>query len=483
MAAYYNEIDAYAAEWLRNLIKAGHIADGEVDTRSIVDVEPDDLRRFDQCHFFAGIAGWSRALRLAGWEDERQIWTGSCPCQPFSVAGQGKGVNDERHLWPHFFRLIRGCRPSVVMGEQVAGAAGYGWLDGVRSDLESENYAIEGVDIPACSVNAPHIRSRLYWVANANSGGCVEAGERGSLDTIHPGELHNRMSAAERDPCGIDMADTPISGWRQGVENAGRVFEGNRTKGKAGRSAKHGDAFDMADADKSRPLEPINNAISSKGMGTSQFERNRGFWNDAIWLNGADGKTRRVKSNVCLLVDGISNCLANVLSICEVASKRITDHAERSQTDPGEVLRMVREHLYEKAGGEKQPTGVCGKLYAPQVLFDFMLSQAAARNGATDSSSIKKAGKETVAGAMHIMRMDGGFVHSSCQRQSNGQQRIQSSDPLHELSFLLACNTQAFGEAVFDAHAAINRVGMLRAYGNAIVPELAKEVIKAFMES
>jgi len=166
------------------------------------------------------------------------------------------------------------------------------------------------------------------------------------------------------------------------------------------------------------------------------------------------------------LVNGISNCLANVLSICEVASKRITDHAKRSQADPGEVLRMVREHLYEGAGGEKQPTGVCSKLYAPQVLFDFMLSQTAARNGATDSSSIKKAGKETVAGAMRIMRMDGGFVHPSCQWQSNEQQRTQSSDPLHELSFLLACDAQAFGEAVFDAHAAINRVGMPRTFAS-----------------
>ena len=171
MAAYYNEIDLYAAQWLRNLIKAGHIAKGEVDTRSIVDVEPDDLRGFSQCHFFAGIAGWSHALRLAGWEDEREIWTGSCPCQPFSVAGKGKGESDHRHLWPHFFRLISSCRPKVVMGEQVAGAAGYGWLDGVRLDLEGEDYSCEGVDIPACSVNAPHIRQRLYWVAMDNAQG------------------------------------------------------------------------------------------------------------------------------------------------------------------------------------------------------------------------------------------------------------------------------------------------------------------------
>jgi hypothetical protein len=59
VAAYYNEIDSFAAAWLRELIKAGLIADGEVDERSIADVRPDDLRGFTQCHFFAGIGGWS----------------------------------------------------------------------------------------------------------------------------------------------------------------------------------------------------------------------------------------------------------------------------------------------------------------------------------------------------------------------------------------------------------------------------------------
>lgn len=66
MAAFYNEIDPYAAEWLRNLMKKGLIADGEVSTKSIVDLQPADLAGFTQCHFFAGIGGWSHALRLAG---------------------------------------------------------------------------------------------------------------------------------------------------------------------------------------------------------------------------------------------------------------------------------------------------------------------------------------------------------------------------------------------------------------------------------
>ena len=165
MAVYYNEFDPYAAQWLRNLIAKGLIPDGEVDERSITEVEPVDLDGFVQCHFFAGIGGWSHALRLAGWSDDRPIWTGSCPCQPFSVAGQQKGQADERHLWPEFYRLIRARRPAVVMGEQVAGTAGRAWFDTVCNDLENDDYAARAVDIPACSVGARHVRSRLYWIA------------------------------------------------------------------------------------------------------------------------------------------------------------------------------------------------------------------------------------------------------------------------------------------------------------------------------
>ena len=165
MTAYYNEIEPYAAEWLRNLIKAGMIPHGEVDTRSIIDVAPDDLRGFTQCHFFAGIGGWGYALRLAEWPDDRPIWTGSCPCQPFSVAGKGAGADDPRHLWPHFHRLITAVRPPVVMGEQVAGAAGREWFDTVSNDLETDHYIVRAVDIPALAVGAKHLRSRLYWIA------------------------------------------------------------------------------------------------------------------------------------------------------------------------------------------------------------------------------------------------------------------------------------------------------------------------------
>jgi DNA (cytosine-5)-methyltransferase 1 len=168
VAAYYNEIDPFAAAWLRELIKAGLIADGEVDERSIEFVQPDDLRGFTQCHFFAGIGGWSYALRLAGWPDVRHVWTGSCPCQPWSMAGRGEGASDPRHLWPAWERLIGVLCPPVVFGEQVASKDGRYWLDLVFHDLEVRGYAIGAIDLPACCVGAPHQRQRLWFVADSD---------------------------------------------------------------------------------------------------------------------------------------------------------------------------------------------------------------------------------------------------------------------------------------------------------------------------
>ena len=117
---FYNEHEPYAAAWMMNLAAEGHIANGRVDVRSIRLIQPADLKGSTQCHFFAGLGGWSHALRLAGWPDDVPVWTGSCPCQPFSAAGLGGCFEDDRHLWPEWFRLIRERRPPVVFCEQVA---------------------------------------------------------------------------------------------------------------------------------------------------------------------------------------------------------------------------------------------------------------------------------------------------------------------------------------------------------------------------
>jgi DNA (cytosine-5)-methyltransferase 1 len=178
--AYYNENDPYAASWLRRLIAANLITHGVVDERPIQQVKPDELRGYVCVHLFAGAGGWDLALKIAGWPVDRPVWTGSCPCQPFSAAGKQKAYKDERHLWPEMFRLIRECRPDVVFGEQVSGAIGHGWLDGVCADLEGEGYAVGETVLGAHSVKSPHKRQRLFLVAVPvcdSNGGDAEDGE------------------------------------------------------------------------------------------------------------------------------------------------------------------------------------------------------------------------------------------------------------------------------------------------------------------
>ena len=235
--AYYNEFDPYAAAWLRELIKAGHIADGEVDERSILEVKADDLKGFTQGHFFAGIGVWSYALRKAGWEDDRPIWTGSCPCQPFSAAGKQKGFEDERHLWPAFSKLIGECRPPTVIGEQVSAAIRLGWIDAVQRDFENQNYACGYAVLGAHSVGAPHIRQRLYWVAER---GCPECGGSGyRFGDAALGECFCRVAYRKSKRCG------------EKGKNIGRSAQ---------RFSDSGELIGLADSERQRELRDFGNS-------------------------------------------------------------------------------------------------------------------------------------------------------------------------------------------------------------------------------
>jgi len=99
------------------------------------------------------------------------IITGGFPCQPYSLAGKRKGKEDERHLWPEMLRAIREIQPSWVVGENVPGIVN--WSGGlvfheVQTDLEVEGYEVFPVILPAISVNAPHERSRTWFIANSD---------------------------------------------------------------------------------------------------------------------------------------------------------------------------------------------------------------------------------------------------------------------------------------------------------------------------
>ncbi len=277
MAAYYNEIDPYAAQWLRNLIAAGHIAPGDVDERSIEDVHPDDLKHYTQCHFFAGVGVWSYALRRAGWPDDRPVWTGSCPCQPFSAAGAGAGFDDQRHLWPHFHWLISERRPAVVFGEQVASKDADPWLDLVQADVETMAYAFGAVAFPSAGIGAPHIRDRTYWVADTNSHRqptrrlSVRPRRQVEASTVESG--NGQAGGLAKTEC------------RHAAELARQWARSRSTQGTGAPGELEG-CGSLLDP---RPAGPVNS-----------------LWADADWLFCRDGKWRPVESGTFPLADGVA---------------------------------------------------------------------------------------------------------------------------------------------------------------------------------
>ena len=341
--AYYNEIDPYAAQWLRNLIASGHIAPGDVDERSIEDVTPNDLAGYTQCHFFAGIGVWSYALRRAGWSDDRRVWTGSCPCQPFSAAGKGKGVTDERHLWPAWYHLIRQCKPDVVFGEQVEAAIRHGWLDLVQTDMEGSGYAFGAVGIPAAGFGAPHIRQRLFFVADAGlsksqgwnctseglqprngDAGCESASRStvGGLDDDDDARLEG-LGRGHQAESGREGSLRPVAeaGELGGMadnklqQRPGAAACGDETRGREQATTTSSGlcgGCGLADATGARYEQAREHERGSPHLSSRPAEYGRmvrstgptnGLWRDADWLFCRDGKWRPVEPGTFPLVN------------------------------------------------------------------------------------------------------------------------------------------------------------------------------------
>jgi DNA (cytosine-5)-methyltransferase 1 len=421
---YYNEHDPKAAAWLRELITQGLIPNGHVDTRSITEIQPHELTNYTQCHFFAGIGGWSLALQLAGWPATKPVWTGSCPCQPFSSAGKQLAQADERHLWPVFFKLIAECRPEFVFGEQVASAIGKGWLDGISSDLEGVGYASGAAVLGAHSVGAPHIRQRLYWVADASSAGCE-------------GRKRDWTTGTQRTPsryaceCGsIDgLADS--TGFRHQREQD--------TTGETGRTG----------------VESIDCGLANPQSGGQRIDgstpRETGHA-DECCTGGGLADARSVRCNTGLTGDGRG----------EESTGRQSGEVSDRRCGLGDSQQPGLEgHAGNGDGGNKP--------------------------GRNDADPARPAPKASSDCRLPDTSSDmGGCGKHQQERGTQGRASDRRTDAWSRFELIPCADGKARriepGLAPL-AHGIPARVVRLRGYGNAIVPQVAAEFITAFLES
>ncbi len=321
MSAYYNEFDPKAAAWLRELIKRGLITDGEVDDRSILDVEANDLRGFTRHHFFAGIGGWDYALQIANWPEDRPVCTASLPCQPFSSAGKQLGKADERHLLPHFLELVRGFGFRTIFGEQVPGAIKHGWLDDLCDEMERENYTTRAAVLTAAGAGAPHIRQRLYWVSDTDSFGCnlrlstceQETGQRSRIDCCDP---INGVADTSIDTFGSQYRESG-EGFRSQMQARGHCISSGMGK---------------PDRDGCKP--------GSKTAETARYGHtiDATGWNDCEWLYCRDNKYRPVKPGVKPVVNWVPERMV-----------RSGDSCESIDTDNTQEARVIRLKGYGNA--------------------------------------------------------------------------------------------------------------------------------------
>ncbi len=384
MATYYNEIEPTAAKWLRSLIKRGLIAPGDVDERDIRDVTPAELIGYDQHHFFAGIGGWSYALRLAGWSDDRPVWTGSCPCPPFSTAGRRKAcpecggqdpvphvgrtgyfvcclcghewLADERHLWPEMWRLIRDTRPPVFFGEQVASKDGRVWLASVRASLEILGYAVGGADLCAAGVGAPHLRQRLWFVAYAGGGEFEKRGpQQGVGAAQRPGSV-SIVGDTGRERLEIRSRERQDAGASEKAHSAVKLSSSvsrvaqpqcdrynrppNRDEPQPDSHESQDGVFDGSDKNLCGSLADTTQQFRNRGGDAGPGGRHessddsRNFWTPCEWLPCRDGKYRPTKLGVFPLAHGVSGRVSRLRAIGNAIVPEVAAEFIRAVIEP-----------------------------------------------------------------------------------------------------------------------------------------------------
>jgi DNA (cytosine-5)-methyltransferase 1 len=425
----------------------GLVTDGVVDGRDIRDIRSEDVAGYDRCHFFAGILGWELALQWAGWPEDLPVWSASLPCQPFSVAGKGLGEDDERHLWPHFRKLVEECRPLYIVGEQVGSKAGRAWFSGVQTDLESLGYWTGVFDLPAAGVGKDHIRQRLFWLAH--SGGERRQQERrGALgDEAENGGAGRYGGKADGDHFTVGdgedggLADSECHEEHKEQQESYAAQRGRRSDRVGGRGVASGLAYSEDSHGRAYHEEQRE---ASRGLGSG---------------GGGD--------------------------LCGMADLHDAGHAALQFGVAGKVCRR---EIRRRSRFGLERGGATGGLADAQRAERREIAQEA------DEFDRYNEGRQEAAGGHAVHRKAGGpwgnavwipCADGKARRIESGLEPLAPGLPRSMGRLLPEHERLAEMEGLSKQNlkeAKSNRRGRLSGYGNAIVPELAAEFLKSYLD-
>ena len=459
---YANEWDKDAAHWLSCL----PLSFDEIDTRSIEFVKGSDLANYDQCHFFAGIGGWPLALEIAGWPNDARVWTGSCPCQPFSQAGKRKGTADERHLWPEWFRLIKECLPPVIFGEQVSSAEAIGKqskregiFSSVPTQTPSQGFGASCEGASNQEINS--IQSRCPHCGNTNG----DRRRNLPIDgvAIQPGGRSNLGQS-------IDRSDRP----KQRLRNrkcASDLPRCEQCGRRLGRISLPQDGF-IGDDETARGVQSVVDGI--RGELTKEAE-----W---PWFSvvQADLESAGYAVGACVLSAascGAPHIRQRLFWVAHRGGERLEGRTEQSARNEQPTAKRSSD-----AVGMANASGASGPEHERE-------SRSGARRKSRPQNAAINSGDSSGLANTGCDRSD---TRSGSDERLETQERSQFSIDNQSSSFWgdVEYITGRDGKARpvkpgvrLLAHGVSGRVAQLRGLGNAIVPQVAAEFIAAFMQS
>lgn len=444
------------------------------------------------------------------WRDRITVLTGGFPCQPFSYAGKRRGSEDDRYLWPFMLRCIEQVRPRWFVGENVAGITTMAFpgedvkvgeqtdlfgacdevyekheryaLDEICESLERAGYSVQPMLIPACAVGAPHRRDRVFIVAHRLTEDSLHSGLMGR-EHDEQGCERNIGNAGARGAerlCGEPMSgtiaesDRLISEWRDRLSLASQRGDSpQRTDGLSALqwhtsytpSQRRREIYEQVQSELADGAEPFGNGRVRRFFGSEAGGSFEALLPENRW------RTFPSVSPVCRRHDGFSSDVVRYLT------DDVYDAIQEHYTDKD--LRDLREAFSKEE--VRQSVGRLYKIPEPQVLLQILLSKEELRQSRQEQGCLSVRSEEVSKGILRKLRKQRPCADSPQGLQLQEQLSRELGISVPTLSHDVALAALAVSKEVESMRSYVRRES-LKAYGNAIVPQVMYEIFRCIDE-